>query len=206
MLGQIDRFEVTRVHGMNALWSLSDAYQAWIEYDKWKAKSDAESWDEKCKTADSTGTRVWALESAIFSKLTQTIVLYQASMEAILSNAFASSGTVADAVDGNGFKRDWEAALHAVGESTQEFMKYESDFYKEMRIPLTHLHPNSDDKLNKIRTIDFRRVYTGVRYGWWAHIRLLRGSGLGTGELCANWEYICSGVRLPPDLYPESYP
>lgn len=206
MLGIIDRFEVTRIHGMNALSSLSDAYQAWNEHRTWKAKAESESWDEKYRTADATGAQVRGLESTIFSELTRTVVLYQASMEAILSNSAESSGAVARAATGNGFKKDWEAALQAVGESTAEFLEYERDFYKEMRVPLTHLHPNSDDKLNKIRAIDFRRVYIGVRYGWWAHIRLLRGAGFGTGELKANWEHICSGVRLPPDLFPETHP
>jgi hypothetical protein len=206
LFGNIDQFEMTRVHGMNALLSLSDAYKACLRHAQLKAKSDSESWEEKFQTADVTGVHVRALESEIFSKLTQTIILYQASMEAILSNAAASNGTVATAACGNGFKKDWEAALQSVGESTQEFTEYESDFYKEMRIPLTHLHPNSNERLKKIRTIDFKRVYTGVRYGWWAHIRLLRGAGFETGDLKTNWEYICSGVKLPPDLFAESHP
>lgn len=203
---KIDTFEVTRIHGMNAFYSLRSAYDVWKEYRTLKKQSDKETWKEKYQTADSTGIRVQGLGTTLFSNLSQTVVLYQASMEAIISNAASMDESIRAVAVGNGFKKDWIAALKAVNETCIEFSKYERDFYKQMRIPLTHLHPQTEEKLQKLRLIDFEGVYCGLRFGWWAHIRLLRGIGLSSDDIHSNWSDICSGVNLPPDLFPDRHP
>ena len=206
MFREIDHFEVTRVHGMNSLLSLSEAHVLWRQTKELRERSENESWEEKFQTADATGARLWAAESSIFSRLAQTILLYQASMEAILSNVASQNESVAAAAKTGGFKQQWLDALEAVGQPSAEFRAYEQEFYKEMRIPLTHLHPNSDVKLAKVNRIDFPKVYAGVRYGWWAHIRLLIGIDLALPDIESNWAYICSRVNLPSDLFPDLHP
>ncbi|HDZ07739.1 hypothetical protein [Pseudohongiella sp.] len=203
---EIDEFEVTRIHGMNAFRSLQLAYKVWKEYDVCKKRSNDETWEERYQSADTTGTRLQLLETELFSHLSAVIVLYQASMEAILSNAVSENQSISEVVRGKSFKKAWVATLKAINESDEEFIEYERDFYTGMRIPLTHLHPNTDEKLRKVRLINFERVYNGVRFGWWAHVRILRGMGLSSGDIDSNWSYICRGVNLPPDLFPESHP
>lgn len=202
----LDEFEVTRIHGLNALNSLSEAHRLWEEQKKWKEKEESQTQEEWFQTANVAGSHVSGLEMQIFSRLSKTVVLYQASMEAILANAAAQDDSVAAVATGTGFKSDWRAALEAVDQPTTEFDAYERDFYQEMRIPLTHLHPNSENRLTKIKAIDFERVYNGVRYGWWAHTRLLRGADSTAPQIQENWEKICRGVDLPPDLFPSSHP
>lgn len=202
---RIDAFEITRIHGMNAFHSLRSAYNVWNACRVWKERSDLETWEEKYRTADSTGSRVRGLETTLFSHLSQTVVLYQASMEAILSNAVSMNESIRAVAVGS-FNKNWIAALKALNEDDKEFIEYERDFYRQMRIPLTHLHPKTDERLQEVRSIDFERVYSGVRFGWWAHVRLLRGLGLSSDDIHSNWSYICSGVNLPPDLFPDRDP
>lgn len=202
----IDEFEVTRVHGMNALRGLSAAYRTWLELGEWKERPASETWEEKYQSADSTGARVRGLGSILFSHLSATVVLYQASMEAIISNAVSMDDAVRKVATGKSFSNDWQAALKALNQPDREFLKYKNEFYKEFRIPLTHLHPDAEKKLEKVRSIDFEAVYNGVRFGWWAHVRLLIGLRLAPNNIHDNWAYICSGVGLPPGLFPGSHP
>ncbi|MDR5900034.1 hypothetical protein QC823_13685 [Halomonas vilamensis] len=127
-------------------------------------------------------------------------------MEAIISNAVSINDSVRKVSKGNGFAKDWQAALKVLNQPDREFLKYKDEFYKEFRIPLTHLHPYTEKRLEKVRSIDFESVYKGVRFGWWAHVRLLIGLGLAPDNIQDNWAYICSGVDLPPDLFPDSHP
>jgi hypothetical protein len=132
-------------------------------------------------------------------------------MEAMLSNAAGQSAEVAAVANSGKFGKDWRAALSKVGESTKEFDAYEGHFYQNLRIPLTHLHGKTREKtqerLQQINDMDFPEVYNGMRYGWWAHIRLLRGISLGTGDIQKEWDAICrDGARIPPNLFLESHP
>ena len=79
------------------------------------------------------------------------------------------------------------------------------EFYKDLRIPLTHLVPNKEERLNQIKLISFKKVYNGVRYGWWSYLRILRGLNLMNDDFDTNWRNIC-GKGLNPEMFIEDHP
>lgn len=206
MMHELEEFGVTHMLGMNAFWMLRHAYENWQRKEYWKYRQAEQTQEEMLRTADRPGVRVWGYGGAMRHSLAAAVIQYQASMEAILSNAVSRSDSVAAVANGNGFRSDWRNALVEVDESTKEFDAYHDHFYKELRIPLTHLHGDTQAKLERINAMDFPDVFVGMRYGWWAHIRLLAGIELAAGPIQDNWEHICQGADVPPNLFPERHP
>ena len=201
----LDEFQVTRTHGVNAFYNLADAHSMLKQWKRDKQIFDQETPEDKYHNAGATGSRMRMAEHNLLSKLSAAVILYQASMEAILSIATGKDQRIADAVNNDGFKKNWLAALQAIDAETKEFEKYESEFYKGLRVPLIHLYPNTDNKLEKVKSITFKKVYNGMRYGWWAYIRLLNGIGLANDKYDEHWQLICQG-KIRPNLFPDDHP
>jgi hypothetical protein len=130
-------------------------------------------------------------------------------MEAKLKLAADLDENVKAAIVGAGcFAERWKAALSQVNQPLDEFEKYADILYRGVRNPVVHLYDDTKAEKNlvKINAVSFEAIYTGVRYGWWAYTRLNYGLGFGDGNLRKNWETICFGVGLIPDLYEDSMP
>jgi hypothetical protein len=203
----MDEFTVLRIHGVNALEELAFAYREMQEYERAVQKEDEEAKSgDWFMTAGAGNVRRRSIGERVTGRLFSVIISYQSSMEAIVMNApvlarqfnTAKVPQLQAAADTGGFKNKWVRALGAVGEDKAEFDRYHDDFYKGMRIPVTHLGEPS--ALQAIEDITFKRVYEGVRDGWYAHARLVRGCGASTDTPEDSWRTICA-QRLPHDLF-----
>ncbi|NEV94651.1 hypothetical protein G3567_10895 [Psychroflexus sp. YR1-1] len=188
----INEFKVTRIHGINAFDELIKAQNLLPSYHNLLETAKNESHEEWMQNAGTTGSEIRFLEEQAFRHLSKAVILYQSSMEAIVALAESHhEGLATQLRDIKGFKNRWENALTYFDEPTKEFQKYESEFYKELRIPLTHLTPNRQDRLNKIKLISYKKVYNGFRNGWWSFLRLQRGLELTGDNFEDNWRLIC---------------
>ena len=123
----------------------------------------------------------------------------------VLSNVVANASHIKDEVKKQTkFHKQWCGILNQVEESTDEFLRYHRDINVNLRIPL--VHPTSDQRLRQVNQMTFRAVYCGIRYGWWAHGKLLKAMDVEPSDHYENWCTICGMVNLTPDLSTDDLP
>jgi hypothetical protein len=202
-------FDVARILGTSALKMLVCAHVANEQREALAKEVNEEPSGRTYATAGVTGTKLRGSEETLRRHLFPAAMLYQSSMEAKLKLAADLDANVKAAIAGKGyFAPRWIAALSQVNQPLDEFEKYADILYRGVRNPVVHLYDDTKAEKNlvKINAVSFEAIYTGVRYGWWAYTRLLYGLGLVDGNLRKNWETICFGVGLIPDLYEDSMP
>jgi hypothetical protein len=202
-------FDVARILGTSALEQLACAHVTDEQRKALEKEVNEETSERTFATAGVTGAKLRRSEETLRRHLFPAAMLFQSSMEAKLKLAADHDASVNAAIGGEKFFIErWKAALLKVNQPIDEFEKYADILYQGVRNPVVHVYNNRKAEVNlvKINAVSFEAVYTGVRYGWWAYIRMLYGLGLVDGNLQENWETICSGVGLMPALYLNSMP
>lgn len=201
-----EEFQISAMHGRNAFTLLKESIH--LDHMYKKNMSALSEMDEK--ETHSKGFRHLTensrLERDVFNKLCSCVVLYQASMEAVFSNVLGYSEKVRSSFREEGFYKDWKRALKTFGQPIKEIQAYRNDFYNKLRNNLVHLYPDTDQRLEEVNNISIGRVYSGIRYGWWAHSRLWIGSERVTTSCDESWKIICRQQGLISDLFPDTHP
>lgn len=107
---ELSNFNMAYIHGMNAFTHLGNAYQLWIRQQELESQiAELTEFDFFREGVPMVTTNRLYIEK-FFSYLTQTIILYQASMEAILSMAAFGSSKVREAINkkGSTFNEGWK--------------------------------------------------------------------------------------------------
>ncbi|WP_157966310.1 hypothetical protein [Oceanibium sediminis] len=206
---EIEAFGVARILGTSALKMLAESHCVEKQRCDLVAHLEQESSEETFANAGANISRVKMTEEELRRKLFPAAMLFQSSMEAKLKLAADTDPDLHLAIMGERyFSPRWLAALVHVNQTADEFEKYADVLYREIRNPVVHLYDDrrADQNLEKINKVSFEAVYTGVRYGWWAYMRLLFGLGMSNADLAGSWVAICRGAGLPCDLFPESEP
>lgn len=197
----LDPFHIARLHGFTAFNHLSTAYRTAMRWEDLRDQIAGMSEEERFHNIG-PAMRKPSLEEWTAQRLFVAVMLYQASMEAVVFRATQLDQRVREALEGEKwFAPRWRGALGAVGKETDAFDRYKSEIYDEYRKPVTHL--DSQVRVEKVNDITFRDIYCGLRAGWWAHGRLLQGMDLISESEEENWSTLCQQVGLPDDLYPD---
>lgn len=195
-------FDVARIHGVNGLRHLSSALD---KSQNWEALNRELKQKDETDLYISGGLEISKKrmqEEVVAHHLFASIILFQASMESVLTMTSNMDDRVLQAKENNNsFASKWKGALGNVGEGTSNFERYESEIYVRYRNPLSHL--GTEDDIKKINEISFEGVYCGIRCGWWAYSQLLHGIEKHSGNYYESWKTICDMTNLKPDLYPE---
>lgn len=198
----ITEFKIARTFGQCAFDELNSTYNLLKTHDDLTTKTKEESFDDKYANGGVNDSRLELVKEEAFQYLSKAVILYQSSMESIIALAESHNPDLEKKIKKiKGFKKRWEFILNYFGESQIEFNEYESKLYQELRIPLTHLSPNKEERLNQIKNMSFEKVYIGMRYGWWSYMRVLKGLNLHDN----SWERICSN-GLEPSLFMDKHP
>ena len=195
-------FDLARQSGMRALEHLSEAHDKCKRWEALRDEMQDVSNEKLYKKYVGEISEKRSLEQSIAQNLFVATIMFQASMESILTMTADLDDRVEDAINPkDSFADKWKKALKSVGEDTSEFTRYKSLIYDKYRNPLAHL--GSDDDVQKINNITFKEVYCGIRCGWWAYDMLLHGIRKTPGDHEKSWRTICSGAKLKHDLYQD---
>lgn len=163
---------------------------------------------------DTWGTEKRHLRKEEFQFCQGAVIIYQASMEAIINEEWNESDlldkvVLPDDLDDCSFAKKWDSAFEELDLDDSENLDPYITFYKEYRVPLTH--PSRRHEIEDTQKIRFYNVYEGFKHGWNAYIQLLKGIGKEsfipeTSNAETAWEMYCEMTNLPSDINEKDYP
>lgn len=195
-------FDVAAMYGHGAMRQMKPA---------WKLEKTIELFEKEVQRRIDEGTyfqdfsadtKKRAARRQQIELLCMVVILFHSSMETIVNMAYADPHNMYPNSEKlpnkpGGFGDKWTRALNELGQSTENFDRYNEDFYLGYRCPL--IHAGSEDDIETVKEIDFEEVYCGIRVGWRAYGDLL--NGLGKGPTPNSWETLCDGHNIPHDLF-----
>lgn len=193
------RFHVALMHGQLAMSFLATA---------WKHKHRMRYFEGKIREQIEDGEltsnpRYWGTveneRTGEIRALSGAVIMFQASMEAIISMAYTDFDILGDKP--YKFKNRWATAFERAGihPPHKNFDTYYDDIYKGLRNRLVHLGKGDDGRsdVEAISQIDFDTTYKGIRAGWWAYAELYEALG---NPHTHTWEELCKTFGVPKDV------
>ncbi|HEX2906022.1 MAG TPA: hypothetical protein VHO69_04135 [Phototrophicaceae bacterium] len=186
--------DIAHHFGHRAIESLSIAHQAWQQASALYSQSGSIHWAEGL----SAGTQLNLLRQQEFNFCADSIIFFQAMMEAIINQVIIEYPQLKPPKDT--FAEKWTNAFNIHLLDTEDLDMYLA-FYRSHRNPL--IHPKTRDRVEHVETFRFPIVYDGLRAGWASFKDLFRA--LGTPHDENSWQIMCEAHKLPAQIDPNQY-
>ena len=151
----------------------------------------------------------------------KAVILFQASMEAIINQAITTKSDIQELIEVKSnkkkkptFQDKWEKTLGKYKIELENFKEYHENIYQTLRNNVVHpryryLGEKPDDSSDEkfIFPADkfiFSNVYSGFKNGWLAFASLSQAIGYPHDN--NSWDIYCDICHLPKSVNPEEYP
>lgn len=140
----------------------------------------------------------------------QAVILFQASMEAIINQVITTQPDTKEFIEASlkkkwyqaSFKDKWCKTLKKQKIELKNFEKYHENIYRTLRNNV--VHPKNRYSVENAEKFIFPDVYLGFQHGWLAFAFL--SQAVGSPHDNNSWDIYCNICHLPESVNPEEYP
>ena len=139
----------------------------------------------------------------------KAVILFQASMEAIINQAITTKSDIKELIEVKynkkkkpTFQDKWEKTLEKYEIELENFKEYHENIYRNLRNNV--VHPDNRYSVKNAEKFIFSNVYSGFKNGWLAFASLSQAVGYPHDN--NSWDIYCDICHLPKSVNPEKYP
>lgn len=140
----------------------------------------------------------------------KAVILFQASMEAIINQAITTKPDIQEFIKvclkkkwcEASFQDKWEKTLEKYKIESENFKEYHKNIYQTLRNKV--VHPKNRYSVENADKFIFSNVYSGFKNGWLAFASLSQVVGYPHDN--NSWDIYCDICHLPKSVVPEEYP